>query len=888
MLFNVTSNFYSHGFKSDHKVVNIDINLSSEKRGPGYWKFNNSLLSDNDYVELINDTIEIELNNCIHLNDSQKWEYIKYCIRKISISHSKKKANERRSTESSLIKTISDLEQLYFLTSSHVILNDLNNARNKLESIYSYKINGIIVRSRARWVEDGERSTSYFLNLEKRHKSSNVIRKLKDENGVDVNANNDILNVLSRFYKNLYRSDYCSPDVILSKINACNLLTENVFATCDDLLTELECKNALFSMKNGKSPGSDGLSADFYKVFWPAIGQLVVNSLNHAFMNGTLSHEQGRGIISLILKPGKDPLYVKNYRPISLLNTDYKICSKALAFRIKDIVSQLVDVNQTGFVKNRFIGENIRFILDTIHYCKTKGIPGFMLFIDFENAFDRLDWGFIFKCLSFYNFNVPFINWIRTLYSNATACVFNNGFSSSFFKVSRGVRQGCPISPYLFILCANILSIFINSSRIIKGISVENHETKIISYADDTTIFLDGSYSSLSAVVDAFKIFQLASGLKVNFDQTYIFPLGPMYNNKPHFIEHFDFPWSLGPITTLGITFDNHEDNFFHFNYTPKLSRLKKLLNLWSQRDLTPMGKITIVKSFGLSQFVYLFQTLPNPPNHFLKALETCIFNFIWSGKPDKVKRSTLIAPIVNGGLNATHLLSFVNSLKCSWVKRYFDNNSAAWKDYFDFSLKGYGKALLFKCNFKINDVSIDNFFIYDVCKAWSLYAFHEPQSHFMNEYLWNNHFIRINNRPVFYKFMYIKNVFYVKDLFDENNRLLTYKKFQDKFDLRCYFTTYFGLLSAIPNHWKTSAIVLDNNVCILDETINRSFMSRVVYRELVKHYVASPSALAKWNVNFTCTPWDKVFQILLSIREPKLRYFQFRFLHRILGTNVS
>ena len=217
----------------------------------------------------------------------------------------------------------------------------------------------------------------------------------------------------------------------------------------------------------------------------------------------------------------------------------------------------------------------------------------------------------------------------------------------------------------------------------------------------------------------------------------------------------FSFYLDTGTCHRFGNTFDNHRYHLFHLNYTPKLSRLKSRLNLWSTRDLTPLGRITIVKTLAISQLVFLFQILPDPPRSFIKELETVIFRFIWAGRPDRIKRNTLIGSYEQGGLKAPDVKSFIKSLKCNWVKRYNDGVSANWKLFFDYYLDMHGKDFLFKCNFQTNDISLDNIFLMDVCKAWSSYSYRNPTNNFKNEVIWNNSSIKIDGKVLFYKFMY-------------------------------------------------------------------------------------------------------------------------------------
>ena len=245
------------------------------------------------------------------------------------------------------------------------------------------------------------------------------------------------------------------------------------------------------------------------------------------------------------------------------------------------MLSDIINNEQTGFIKGRYIGENIRLIYDLIMYCDDNYIPGTLLFIDYEKAFDSLDWSFIKNTLSYFNFGNMLIQWVSVLYSNVSSCVTNNGFISKFFNVSRGVRQGCPLSPYLFIICTEIVNTLINSNINIKGIYIDNTPIKISQYADDTVIICDGSDESLTEINNVLSLFSNISGLKVNFDQSSLFPLGPFVYDTPPHLRNLLYSISNGPLTYLGISFTHHHEDFFKLNYVPKLSRIKHILQLW-------------------------------------------------------------------------------------------------------------------------------------------------------------------------------------------------------------------------------------------------------------------------------------------------------------------
>ena len=172
--------------------------------------------------------------------------------------------------------------------------------------------------------------------------------------------------------------------------------------------------------------------------------------------------------------------------------------------------------------------ENIRLIDSVIKYASENNTPGLLLFVDFENAFGSLEWSFIERTLQYFGFGPSLTRWVKTFYKKIESCVLNNGWSSNFIELQRGVRQGCPLSPYLFILSAEILAKAIRSNKNVKGICVNNTEIKISQYADDTTFILNGTREALSATLDTIERFGSVSGLKLNNTKTEALWIGSM------------------------------------------------------------------------------------------------------------------------------------------------------------------------------------------------------------------------------------------------------------------------------------------------------------------------------------------------------------------------
>ena len=234
------------------------------------------------------------------------------------------------------------------------------------------------------------------------------------------------------------------------------------------------------------------------------MGHFLIRSINYGFKIGKLSVTQRQGVITCIPKEGKEKRYLGNWRPITLLNVSYKIASACIASRIKTVLPNLINEDQTGFLTGRYIGENIRLMYDVLHLTEKNNIPGQILLVDFFKAFDSVSWSFIQRCLEFFNFGEMIKKWIKTFYTDISSCVNVNGGYTSWFNVEIGCRQGDPSSPYLFLICAEILSLLIRNNENIKGIQINRDLTILLSqFADDTSLYLDGSELSFKESINS-------------------------------------------------------------------------------------------------------------------------------------------------------------------------------------------------------------------------------------------------------------------------------------------------------------------------------------------------------------------------------------------------
>lgn len=218
---------------------------------------------------------------------------------------------------------------------------------------------------------------------------------------------------------------------------------------CDLDFSDEELFSALQALPNGKAPGADGIPREFYAKYWEALKGDVSRMVNHAWKNGSLSPLVNEGLITLIPKnvAREKP---QDWRPITLLNTSYKILAKALALRIKYILPRLVGGEQFGFVHGRSIFENILNVAGAIDYVCDTGLSAVMLNVDMDKAYDRVEWSYVVAGLEKMGFGSNFRRMISTIFSNASVKVLVNGEVVGSFVVKQSIRQGCPIAPLLY------------------------------------------------------------------------------------------------------------------------------------------------------------------------------------------------------------------------------------------------------------------------------------------------------------------------------------------------------------------------------------------------------------------------------------------------------
>ena len=904
------------GYRTDHNAVTVTLCFQKYNKGTSYWKFNNSLLKDPSYVSLVKDKIkdvkeqystqqnpnqipipQLEFN----INDQLFFDTLLMEIRGKTISYSsyKKKCQDKK--EVLLTEEIKLIEENFDPTKETL----LKEKQKELLDIRQKKLEGVKIRSRARWVEDGEKPSKYFCNLENRNFVSKMMPNLVKEDGSKTFDQADIIAETKHFYEKLYtykEVDDVDLDDILN-FDDIPKLSENQKNKLEGKITLDEALQALKSMANNKSPGSDGFTVEFFKFFWKDIGELLIRSINYGYEKGELSIAQKEGIITCIPKGEKPKQYLKNWRPISLLNVSYKIASACIANRLKTVLPSVINIDQTGFLSGRYIGENIRTLYDLMAYTEKNNIPALLLLIDFEKAFDSIAWPFIHKVLNFFNFGESIKKWISVFYNKIKSCVTVNGHLSTWFQLGRGCRQGDPLSPYIFILCVEILAHLIRKNHKIKGIKIKNTEYLVSQYADDTSLILDATEESLKNALNTITYYSKFSGLSMNHDKTRVIWLGAMKGSSNRLCKNLNLNWDQGQFTFLGVKFSTDLREIIDINFEKKLREIKDLLLQWSKRNLTPYGKITVIKTLAMSKINYLLIALPSPSMKTLKNLQSLFFNFVWNNSKDRIKRKIFIKDYYEGGLRMIDVLAFNESLKVTWIRRFLNSNNQKWINILAAQWPEYYKFVNFGEDFITKNVQKMNPFWQDVFRAvCTLYSRIRKTTvyHFLNEPIWYNKYIKINKKSIYNHVMFNSGVRTINDLLDNEGKFLSLELFSVKFQINVNFIEYNGIIAAIRQYKRVKFQMLPEfldklpapNIPELIKTITKDTKGcRQIYQILIFNNEL-PTSLTKWESaldhTFSKYEWNKMFRLPFTLTtSTNIRWFQTRLIHRILATNI-
>ena len=565
----------------------------------------------------------------------------------------------------------------------------------KAEESYLYQ------RSRVKWIDVGDSNSNYYHRSLRSRQAINQIIFLTDENGVIINSREVIQAHVVQFYHRLLGGTVTPSSVSRDEIAA--LLpfrcSPDVIQRLDAPYSAVEIRDAFFSLPKGKAPGPDGFPVEFYTAHWKSVGSDMINAVSEFFRSGCLLKQWNATVLTLIPKK-INATAISDFRPISCCNTTYKVISTLLASRLKQVLPQLISNTQSAFIPGRLMVENVLMATELVSGYNWKNISKrSMLKVNLKKAFDSLEWNFIFLIMQALEFPESFISLIRQCFTTTRFSVAINGEMCGYFSGTKGLRQGDPLSPYLFVLAMEVLAQLLNANY--RNGSIGYHpkaSNPLIShfaFADDLMIFFDGEKDSLqhiSATLDAFSSW---SGLTMNHSKTELFIAGL---NQVETDDISSLGFSLGslPVLYLGLPLMHRKLRIC--DYRPLIDQLKRRFSSWTLRALSYAGRVVLISSVIYGTINFWFSSFILPKGC-IKMIESLCSRFLWNGNINtraaaKVSWSQLCLPRDEGGLGFRNLsiwnitlclkliwllFSVSESLWAIWVKANHIKDSSFW-----------------------------------------------------------------------------------------------------------------------------------------------------------------------------------------------------------------
>jgi hypothetical protein len=416
----------------------------------------------------------------------------------------------------------------------------------------------------------------------------------------------------------------------------------------DGSITAACLHRALGGTANGKAPGSDGLTYEAYKAFWGALAQPLADCFNEAFADASaeplLTPSQRQGVITLLHKGGDKPVDdVASYRPITLLNSDVKLLARVLVSRITPGLECVVDRTQTGFLPGRWVGDNVLYHLEEFDYCQAEGVPGCVLFLDFEKAYDRLDRGWLYRCVERLGFPAEVGRWVRLLLSGTEASVSYHGFQSPWVAVLSGVAQGSPASPGLYLIAAQPLAARlrqVQAAGVVDAVVLPSSKLAPPSHqhADDTTLHTRTPSGAKAALDMAVAPFGRATNARLNASKSHGVLLGPGHDCAAGRLlaeveTGVPFVAPAAHIRHLGVLLSASDPaGACRAMFQKRRAGVQLRIRSWARFELSYLGRLLVAKQV-LASSLYYHATFDCPPPEVLQQIVECVDSFVEFGR---------------------------------------------------------------------------------------------------------------------------------------------------------------------------------------------------------------------------------------------------------------
>ena len=563
-----------------------------------------------------------ELNNRFdqiketQMNPHQILEFLKMAIRSIAIeiSSNHKKAQE---LEMNTLRKDIDFWQRSIETAAsdlfkEMAIDRLDELICKRNKILNEKGEFLSNRLQSKWYQEGERGTKYFLNMQRAKGKITQMESLQCDSE-EINDPDQIDTMVLEYYRKLYEkgdskksTNSATANIFLRNMTK---LDDDIINMIDAPITTLDLYNTLRSCRDS-APGPDGIPYSIIKLTWSIFGPALVNAWNYSLLTSELTNSHTDSYLKLLPKAGKNLLLLKNWRPITLSNCDFKVITKTLASRLTNGLSNMISHNQTAYIKGRQITDNLHLLQYAIEKAVEIDESTSIVSLDAEKAFDSIEHWYIREILDKIGLS-KFKLLFDIIYRDQKVSIQLNSRCAGTYNIKNGVKQGDALSCILFILGIEPLLKNISADNNIKGVTIEGREIpKIVSYADDVACIIKPGNSNLQRIFNHYQEMTDCSGLRLNADKTEL--ISWLGNDQSYKIIYEGNEYNIAPCDNMkvnGLQIGFNLEDMRVINFEKVYSSVDRQLITWSNRYLSLLAKILIFKTFGLSQILFVAST---------------------------------------------------------------------------------------------------------------------------------------------------------------------------------------------------------------------------------------------------------------------------------------